>query len=307
MSSSLRERVRAAAVPRARQGRTITIATWNIREFGRRPRRPESIAYIAEILSSFSLVSLVELREDLGDLRRVLARLGPSWRAVYSAPVFDPAGSRERIAFVFDTRYVRHTGLASAVQAPRTRKGTEYLTKIDWWRVPYVASFESGGTELVVLTAHVRWGDTAAGRVPELEMLADWVALEFVKDPLARSSQLLVTGDFNIPSVPSPLFDALTRRGLAMPEVLAGVHGSNLAQNKRYDQILFAPSKGTRFTGKGGALDFYTGGIAALYPMGLTAMEFTRELSDHLPLWAELAVGGPSTAVEGGVARVLPL
>jgi hypothetical protein len=42
-----------------------------------------------------------------------------------------------------------------------------------------------------------------------------------------------------------------------------------------------------RFTGEGGALDFYAGSHRGLYP-GLTKSEFTLEMSDHLPLWAEI-------------------
>lgn len=163
-----------------------------------------------------------------------------------------------------------------------------------------------GDTELVVRTAHVRWGANAASRLPELELVADWVALELVKDPHARSNQLLVTGDFNIPTTTGPLFEALTRRGLLVPDVLAGVHGSNLAQSKRYDQILYAPAQGTRFTGRGGALDFYTGGIDALDPREVDEIAFTWELSDHLPLWAELEVGRPRVDVEAGRDGVVP-
>ena len=46
------------------------------------------------------------------------------------------------------------------------------------------------------------------------------------------------------------------------------------------------------FTGLGGTIDFYTGGIAKLFPgEGLGKREFTYELSDHLPLWVQVATG----------------
>lgn len=287
---ALRERIRASAVPRSRPGH-LKIATWNVREFGRRPRRARSIAYIAEIVSQFHVVSIVELREDLTQLRAVLAQLGPSWRAVFTAPTFDAGGNRERAAYVFDTRHVTHSGLASMAFAPRTKRGEEYLSQIGWWRPPFFASFTVGRTELLLLTAHVRWGKNAPARLIELELLADWVHAELAKDPYARGRALVVLGDFNVPRLESPLYAALTKRGLEMPAALAGKHGSNLARNKRYDQILAAPGTGGMFTGAGGALDFYSGhgGIGALYPSRVDKREFTYELSDHLPLWAELA------------------
>ena len=38
-------------------------------------------------------------------------------------------------------------------------------------------------------------------------------------------------------------------------------------------------------------LDFYTGGFGALFPgYSLTKTEATYQLSDHLPLWIQLAV-----------------
>lgn len=64
----LRDRIRAARVPRAVPGKTIVLATWNVRELGRSPRSREALRMIGRILGRFSLVSLVELRESLGDL-----------------------------------------------------------------------------------------------------------------------------------------------------------------------------------------------------------------------------------------------
>ncbi len=41
---------------------------------------------------------------------------------------------------------------------------------------------------------------------------------------------------------------------------MLGAHGTNLAMNKRYDQILHLPGRGFGLTGLGGELDFYSGG-----------------------------------------------
>ena len=98
-------------------------------------------------------------------------------------------------------------------------------------------------------------------------------------------------GDFNIPSIDSPLYGAITSKGLKAPKALLSLdHGSNLAKNKRYDQILHYPSETKCFTGNGGVLDFYTGGLKGLYPKDTPEKTpFTYELSDHLPLWIQLA------------------
>ena len=83
-------------------------------------------------------------------------------------------------------------------------------------------------------------------------------------------------------------FGVVFASGLA--SALRGLqHGSNLARNKRYDQILHYPTYTKSFTNRGGVLDFYAGGIEKLYPgAGLSKNQFTYQLSDHLPLWAQL-------------------
>jgi hypothetical protein len=102
-----------------------------------------------------------------------------------------------------------------------------------------------------------------------------------------------VVGDFNIPSIESDLYKALTSRGLRVPEALLGQQGSNLERNKRYDQILHLPSDDNAFTGRGGTLDFWAGRAAPLYPgEALTKTAFTYELSDHLPLWVQIRTDG---------------
>jgi len=284
----LRERIRAARVPHARAGESIVLATWNIRELGKSPRRKDSLLYITEIIRSFDLCVVIELREDLSDLRAVLRHLGPSFRVVYSECIRDAGGNRERIAFVYDTRLVQFTGLASHLHPPREKDGDEYLSRVSWWRPPYVASFRSGKLELVLAAAHIRWGSGVGPRANEIGMLADW-AIRYAAAPSTSVRNVLLVGDFNIPSVKSETFQVLEERGMLVPTALADVFGTDLARGKRYDQILAVPRTDVRFVG-GGAVDFYARAHRAIYPR-LNKTEFTFEMSDHLPLWVEVGVG----------------
>ena len=285
----LARRVRAASVPRAVAGRSIVLATWNVRELGHGRRRDDSIRMIARIVSRFSLVSLVELRRDTTDLNRVLRALGPAWKALFSEPLEDPGANEERACFLYDSRLVRHTGLVSVVHGKRLKVGTEYMTP-HWWRPPYMAGFRAGALELVLATAHVRWGTTERGRLAEIDALAEWAARRAARSPAPTS--LVLAGDLNVPDVKSPLYRALQRRGLSLPKALLGAHGTNLATNKRYDQILHLPTLAERFTERAGVVDFFAGDYEALFPKRRIGREaFTREISDHLPLWAEMRVG----------------
>lgn len=286
----LRRRIAAAEIPPSILDESINVATWNIREFGKRPRRDASIYYIADILNQFDLIAITELRDNLTDLDRVLRILGPYWRVVFSDFMTDPGGNRERMAYVYDKRAVAFTGLASEADARRKKdpRTGEYVSHFSWWRSPYIASFRSGRFDFMLITVHIRWGSGLAARVRPLELLAEWVH-ERQKERHVFDRDILLTGDFNIGKVEDEAYNAITGKGLRMPDALAGVHGSNLGRNKRYDQILHTPIHTNSFTDNGGVLDFYTGGIETLYPgENLSKRQFTYELSDHLPLWIQI-------------------
>jgi len=288
----LQTRIEEANIPASEVDQTLNLATWNIREFGRKERTQAAIHYIAEIIGQFDLVGIVELRDNLRDLKRVLDILGPYWHAVYSDAILDPGGNRERIAYVFDKRQVTFNGLASAAFGKRSKKGTEWVSDVEWWRPPYMASFKSGNFDFVALTTHIRWGSTEEGRIPELEAIANWIAEK--ADLLKKGRKawdepdIFVMGDFNVPSRRSPLFAALTSTGLKIPTALAkDEFGSNLNRNKRYDQILHMPHYAENFTGRGGVLDFYAKDHKKLFP-DITKSAFTYQMSDHLPLWLQV-------------------
>lgn len=291
IAQGLRElgtRIAAADIPSSSLDETINIATWNIREFGKRRRQKAAIHYIAEILNQFDLIAIIEVRDDLTDLNRVLGILGPYWRAVFSDFITDPGGNRERIAYVYDKRAVTFTGLAAEADAPRKKDRTtgEYLPQLSWWRKPFIASFRAGNFDFVAITAHIRWGSGDESRVRPLQLLAGWIDKR-QREKHLLDKDIILMGDFNIPSTDSELFDAITSKGLRVPHALLGVHGTNLAKDKRYDQILHNPQHTQCFTDNGGALDFYAKDHKKLFP-NLTKSQFTYQLSDHLPLWIQI-------------------
>jgi Endonuclease/Exonuclease/phosphatase family len=283
----LRRRIEAAAIPPSKLDETLNIATWNVREFGKKRRSDAAIHYIAEILGQFDLIGLVELRDNLTDLERVLPILGPYWDAIYSDAIPDTGGNRERICYLFDRRAVTFNGLAAEASPPRTKRGTEYVSDESWWRAPYVASFKAGNYDFLAFTTHVRWGDDAASRQAEIQGLANWIGAK-AAEKNAEDKDILVMGDFNIPSRTSPMFAAITSTGLQLPNaLLKDDFGTNLARNKRYDQILQLARYPDSFTNAGGVLDYYAGDHTPLFP-DIDKTAFTYQLSDHLPLWIQI-------------------
>lgn len=252
--------------------------------------------YLSEIIGQFDLVGLVELRDDLTDLQRVLQIHGPTWRAVYSDMIPDAGGNRERLGFIYDKRAVTFNGLAAEANPPRVKKGQEYLTENSFWRSPYMASFKSVSFDFVVLITHIRWSDSDAARTEEIGRLADWIEAKRMEKS-AEDKDLILMGDFNIPSRTDAMFKAITKHGLQIPKALVGEKfGSNLEKDKRYDQILHHPIYPEIFSNADGVLDFYLDEqhIKELFPTGMTKEKFTYQLSDHLPLWLQI-----KTDIEG--------
>jgi hypothetical protein len=283
----LRKRIDTAKIPSSKLDETLNIATWNIREFGKKRRSEAAIHYIAEIVGQFDLVGIVELRDNLQDLNRVLPILGPYWDAVYSDAIPDPGGNDERICFLYDGRACAFNGMAARATAPRKKRGTEYLAEEDWWRPPYIATFKAGNYDFMALSVHARWGDSDDARTAEIQRIASWLEAK-IKGKYCEDHDVIVMGDFNIPGRGSPMFKALTSTGLTIPSaLLKDEFGSNLARDKRYDQILHFARYPADFTIGGGVLDFYAGDHKPLFP-DLTKLQFTFQMSDHLPLWVQI-------------------
>ena len=285
---TLRERIK---IPSSKLDESIILGTWNIREFGRRARTDVAIHYIAEIISNFDLIAITELRADVSDLRRVMDILGPYWKVIFSDTIMDDAGNGERIAYLYDKRAVAFTGLAAEADPSRTVRDGTYQSSISWWRSPYLASFRAGRFDFVLITAHIRYGKRVSDRIPPLEYLADWIH-QRVSEASAIDKDIILVGDFNITSRRSKTFRAITKHGLKIPSALLKVPGTTLSQKRAYDQILHYPKYTTLAGDKGGVMDFYKNDWRSLFPESkypkMTEGKFTRQLSDHLPLWISI-------------------
>ena len=153
---ALKKRIDAAKIPSSKLDETINIAIWNIREFGRVKRTDAAIHYIAEIICQFDLVAIVELRNNLEDLGCVVDYLDDSWKVIFSDWTDDRGGNDERTAFLYDRRAVTHNGLAAEIDAPRVKKGNEWVAEESFWRAPYLCSFRSGNFDFLAIAMHAR-------------------------------------------------------------------------------------------------------------------------------------------------------
>ena len=315
----------AAEIPAKQLETNLLLATWNIREFDSSAygtRLTESFYYIAEIVARFDLVAIQEVREDLSALQYLIKILGSHWNYVVTDVTAGNQGNKERLAFVFDTRKVTFGGLAGEMVLPPFEKKdpesgqTVYEPVSQLARTPYTCGFKAGWTNFQLTTVHILYGADSANnpdRVREIDAIARTLSKR--ADGAAEwSNNNVLLGDFNIYKPSDMTYTAITNAGFIIPEELQQLP-SNAIKNKFYDQIAFKVRPG-RFetTGKAGVFDYYdvvfraedeAEYIAEMGDAYHTTGEGTpranksayyktywrtHQLSDHLPMWVEIAI-----------------
>ncbi|MBB3230188.1 endonuclease/exonuclease/phosphatase family protein [Halomonas stenophila] len=295
----LRRRLARAGIPPRCTDDNFIVGTWNIRDFGdlfddwtENPDSPKrnlrGLAIIAEIVRHFDVVALQEVKRQTTALRVLQERfLGPHWNLMLTDVTAGDKGRQERQAYLFDSRRISPSGLAGEIVLPPTADG-DPQEQFD--RTPYLVGFQAGGEHFALLSAHIRYGEEPAERLPELRRLAHFVAREIrdrAREDGAEEANLIVLGDFNIDRRQgNPLFDAFVATGLWVPEALRTLTSTYGTEPKHYDQIAwFRDDMALRPTGRAGKVDF-----AGAVFQELSLFQMTYRVSDHFPLWVEFAM-----------------
>jgi endonuclease/exonuclease/phosphatase family metal-dependent hydrolase len=297
-----------AAIPAKQLDRNLLIGTWNVRVFGDITKTWQSgkgdtpmrdlrdVCLIAEIVSRFDVVAIQEVRDNLRGLRYLLKRLGPDWGFTLTDATVGTAGNNERLAFVFDTRRVKLSGLACELVEPEDDHVAKGAFARQFARTPYAVSFVSAGQTFILVTLHVTYGKAPADRVPELKGIAEWLS-GWAEQEADWHHNVIALGDFNIDRNGDPLYEAFTSTGLTPAKQLESFDrsiGHAPGKPTYYDQIAWFtdPAKGPVLTlecTNGGNVDF-----VKLLPGNETVHDLSFRISDHYPLWVEFAV--PSAA-----------
>lgn len=150
-------------VPAKAPDANILVGTWNLRAFsdltkawetpaGASPKRNfADVCYIARFIRRCDVVAVQEVRGNLRALRYLLKVLGDDWAFILTDVTRGPSGNDERLAFLFDTRRVKPSGLACELVvwvegAPGIAAGA--LDR-QFARTPYAVSFISSGQTLM--------------------------------------------------------------------------------------------------------------------------------------------------------------
>ena len=292
----------------------LLLATWNIQHFGSTKRYDESLWYIAEILSRFDLIAVQEVKQSLRDLELVTQLLGPWWKYIVSDVTAGDPGNEERLAYLFDNRRVRFSGLAGEIVLPpiEDAQGNLYPAR-QLVRTPYMAGFMAGWFSFILSTVHLIWGEEEQDytpRVEEVEQLTDFL-VNRQSEHGAWSRNMILLGDFNMFDPNGIAARALTNSGFSIPHGRGDLRATNVGEEARfYDQIAFLLEDAERLNPSSlGVVDFFdavysddkfsdyrdelrtaSGAVPANPWRYYRNYWRRREMSDHLLLWVQLPI-----------------
>jgi endonuclease/exonuclease/phosphatase family metal-dependent hydrolase len=271
---------------------------WETNEKDSPKRNLHALRCIVDIISRFDIIAIQEVKDNLKCLRETIKALGTNWMFIMTDVTKGKEGNAERLAFIFDIRKVKMSGLACEIVVPEEylKDPSPQVMKTQFARTPYAVSFYSAGRTFILCTLHVKYGQ-APERVPELKMIAKWLS-DWAKELQSWKHDLIPLGDFNIDRKDDDLYKAFTSTGLTVPEVLTKVPRTVFSDPKKpdtehfFDQIAWftkqkdIPELTLKFL-NGGTFDFVPYAMSSL---NLTKNQLSYRISDHYPLWAEFDV-----------------
>lgn len=326
---ALRKQLRADIIDKCGQG-SFRLATWNIRDFdsnkwGHGFRLPESYHYIAEIISTFDLVAVQEIQRNMKSLKKLVGLLGPDWDYIVSDTTEGAGGNSERMAFLFNRDTIQFKRMVGEVVLPKgqkiihrkklksptdQKKEIEEQDELQFARSPYLASFQAGWFKFVLCTVHIYFGSSSGAKLKRRIKEIEGIAKFFARRQKKETEDYILLGDFNIVSPEHKTMEALESVGFKIPEALKKEE-SNLKDDKHYDQIALRVQDKQLEIGASGVFryeksvfrnsDFevYSAAMPDKTTQGLNADEKrgyyrnkwrTWQISDHMPMWAELKV-----------------
>jgi exonuclease III len=275
-------------IPRREIDENIIIATWNIAQFSNK-KKARALQYISDICERFDIICIQEVKTDLRGLSKLQKLLPGNYKILVS----DPTGNYERMTFLYDKRTVQSTGLVCEIGFNGT---IEHPSVFQFNRMPYCASFKAGRFDFITIASvHIAEGSSHGARGLELREREIKELVKYLKKRTRQEAgkifdrDFFVLGDFNIQSNGDRFFKALTEGtapNFIMPRGMEELN-TNYSQSKSYDKIAWLPRPGFEFDNEFGVIPF---GDVLYKDDNSEDNRARKEISDHLPLWAEFKI-----------------
>lgn len=242
---------------------TVTMATFNIRQFSDRSRDDAELKEICSILRMFDFMAIQEVKDEdilIRTIRMLSDQYGESFDYIVSGRV--GRGSHyERYAFLYRKDLFQITGNSGFIP-----------DEVDYFiREPFFAGFKAGDFDFYVISFHLLYGNRKSDRRQEAMLLDD--VYTYVQE-MDDENDILLVGDFNLRPDDEYLSDLRRIEGMRYINIEPTTLGENL-----YDNIWFQNHHTVEFVETGVVRfdeDFFDNDDDAARLM----------VSDHRPLWA---------------------
>lgn len=217
---------------------SVVLASFNIRKLGARQKRSEATwKFLAQVCRHFDLLSVQEIMDDLEGFDRLRELMGREFSAVVSdvtgAFPGEP-GLGERLGFIYNTSLVQRGDIVSDISFDRTKllatllQNKDALTQavaphidpqtgtiaknakiklpvfLTFVRQPFCASFRIVGHpgtqpyELMVINAHLYFGEGLDDRRQEFDALMQWIMGRVRSQKKGDFTSYILMGDLNL-------------------------------------------------------------------------------------------------------------
>ena len=182
-----------------RRNKSIVMASWNIRKFGKEAgHTTKARAFYTKFASRCDLIAIQEVMDDMFSLRDLRDRMQKAVPAadyrILSSDVtgrrLDGKGLAERLAFIYDANRIRHTEIASDISFDRSAIIQNVNNSLDALRAEVIEK-TGGGTFNDQATRFFRqvtdWGGFNSEKMTEF--------FDFIRAPHYASFEVLGNGD----------------------------------------------------------------------------------------------------------------
>lgn len=319
------------------QNDRLLLATWNIANLGAQKRPPRALKVIAHILSRFDLIAVQEVNDNYRTFEKIVRDMDGDFDFVITDQAGNDerlafvyrVGKVSLDKLWGEVALTKHEYPKRTVTVHYRKRGEDKVQKfkdhrfVPFDRNPFIGSFRSGKLGFVLANVHLYFGAFQnsskeeerakyARRVLEIFALARW-ASRVSSGGNAWDRDIVLLGDMNVPNMDhnESTIKALKKFGWQSldyrsdetigtdPAALSHVGGTNLGNDKTYDQIAMSPTSLSGKVSKFGVFDFDN----AIFGEKWQALEedmsrgkaismFARymkfHISDHRPLWMQL-------------------
>lgn len=254
----------------------LRIATFNIQNLGPNKLANTAVATeLAALIRKYDVVAVQEIDDiTLSTPDAFLAKInsspGAKYRVVKSglSGTTATANQNEQYAFYFNADKVEALDAGLLYPDPQDK----------FIREPFAAQLKPKGSResFVLLTIHTE--ATTAGTTREIAALKD--AAEWAKDHYQGELGVIVLGDFNAGKTYLSVPQVTAIRNAHLPHRWIVPDSADTTNSSQYDQahdriVVIGQALDSRYTGQ----------------WGVDTSVSSRQVSDHLPVWAEFGFG----------------